>query len=101
MLGGITGYLAGTATANNIPPTNFPPIWTEIQLTVMADGTRDFQILRHSLFPSNSFYSNPVATNTLVLTNSYSALASQQTAWQNSGWGSGNPWGMNRPTFTP
>jgi hypothetical protein len=101
LLGAGAGYLAGTATANNIPQTNFPPIWTEIQLTIMADGTRDFQMLRHSLFPSNSFYSNPIGASTLVRTSNYSALASQETAWQNGGWGSGNPWGMNRPTFTP
>ena len=101
LLGAGAGYLAGTVTANNIPQTNFPPIWTEIRLTVMADGTRDFQMVRHSLFPSNSFYGNPIGADTLVHRNTYSARASQETAWQSSGWGGGNPWGMNRPTFTP
>ena len=101
VLGAGAGYLAGTATVNNIPQTNFPPIWTEVRLTIMADGTRDFQLLQHSLFPSNTFYINPIGANTLVLSRNYGALASQQTAWQNGGWGSGNPWGMTRPTFTP
>jgi hypothetical protein len=101
-LGAGIGYFAGTAVANTIPQTNFPPIWTEIRLTIMADGTRDFQLLRHSLFPSNSFYSNPVGANTLVRTsNHYDAKQLQEKAWQNSGWGSGNPWGTTRPTFTP
>ncbi|MFB8789642.1 MAG: hypothetical protein U7123_12480 [Potamolinea sp.] len=89
LVGGVTGYFTGKTTANTL--FNFPPIWTSIQLRLMADGTRDCQLLRHSHFPSNSFYSN------LVHTSTYSALASQQTAWENSGWGSGNPWGITRP----
>lgn len=95
--GGIAGYFAGSAvgtrTANAV--TNFPPIWTETKLTLMADGTKDFRLLRHSLFPSNYFYSD------LTQTSSYIALAAEQTAWENSGWGGGNPWGISRPTFTP
>jgi hypothetical protein len=89
LVGGVTGYFAGATTANTA--FNFPPIWTKIQLRLMVDGTRECQLLQHSLFPSNSFYCN------LVRTNTYSALAPQQTAWQNSGWGSGNPWGITRP----
>ncbi len=108
ILGAGAGFLVGRATANKIPQTNFPPIWTEIQLTIMADGTHDFQILRHSLFPSNSFYGIPFSSpigatdpTSLIRTGTYKALARQQLAWQNSGWGSGNPWGMNRPTIKP
>ncbi|WP_068818807.1 DUF4157 domain-containing protein [Phormidesmis priestleyi] len=100
-IGAGVGYFSGTAVANTIPQTNFPPIWTEAQLTIMADGTSSFRLVRHSLFPSNSFYGKPSSASTLALTGSYSALASQETAWQSSGWGSGNPWQMDRPTFTP
>jgi hypothetical protein len=38
----------------------FPPIWTDLQLTVYRDGYYEGQVLRHSLFPSMSFYEGHV-----------------------------------------
>jgi hypothetical protein len=95
IVGGVAGFFAGTATANSIPAISFPPIWTEVQLTLLANGTRECQLVRHSLFPSNSFYCD--LTRTI---SPYVALGPEQTDWQSSGWGSGNPWGATRPTFT-
>jgi hypothetical protein len=34
----------------------FPPIWTELELTVYGDGWFEGKLLRHSLFPSLCFY---------------------------------------------
>ena len=95
LVGGALGYFAGSATANSLDFSNFPPIWTNIRLTLMADGSQDCQLLEHSIFPSNNFYSN------FKLVKKYSALAAKETAWKDSGWGSGNPWGKTRPTWTP
>ena len=93
--GGVIGYFAGTATVNKIPALNFPPIWTEVQLTLLANGVRDCQLIRHSLFPSNSFYCDLTQPRS-----PYVALEPEQVAWQASGWGSGNPWGSTKPTWT-
>jgi len=93
IVGGVSGYLAGTAVANRI--FNFPPIWTHIRLRLKADGTRSTRMLGHSYFPSNNHYLD------LSQVAAYSAMASQQTSWENAGWDSGNPWGIARPLVTP
>ena len=36
--------------------TGFPPIWTELQLSMYSNGTFDTEILRYSLFPSMNAY---------------------------------------------
>jgi hypothetical protein len=91
-LGALAGAKLGTYVVNQMPFANFPPIWTKIQLVVMADGTQTCNLLEHSLFPSNNFYNN------FLQTSSYTALDNEQNAWQASGWGGGNPWGVARPT---
>ena len=35
---------------------SFPPIWTDVRLTMFRDGYYEAEVLRHSLFPSMSFY---------------------------------------------
>jgi hypothetical protein len=35
---------------------SFPPIWTDLRLRVFRDGFYEAQVIRHSLFPSMSFY---------------------------------------------
>ncbi|MFI5022021.1 MAG: hypothetical protein ACHQRJ_10270 [Alphaproteobacteria bacterium] len=90
-LGDKAGYAAGTGVAN--AAFNFPPIWTEVNLRLRGDGQRHCKLKRHSLFPSDSFYCN------LNQLSEYDALASEQSAWQASGWDAGNPWGISRPTL--
>jgi Domain of unknown function (DUF4157) len=92
-IGGLLGWAAGSATANRV--FNFPPIWTRIRLRLKADGTRSCQMVQHSLFPSNNLYCD------LSQTRAYSALATEQTAWEGAGWDGGNPWGVSRPLVTP
>jgi hypothetical protein len=93
IVGGLLGWGTGSAVANRA--TNFPPIWTRIKLRLFANGQRRCELSRHSHFPSNNFYCN------LAQASSYSALAAQQTSWENSGWDGGNPWGVSRPLVTP
>ena len=38
----------------------FPPIWSEIMIKVYNDGRTEASVLRHSLFPSLTFYTAPV-----------------------------------------
>lgn len=93
IVGGAAGFFAGLGVANTI--TNFPPIWTKLRLKLFADGTKDKQIINHSIFPSSHYYQD------LNRFHIYSALAPEQTVWESTGWGSGNPWRANRPRFTP
>jgi hypothetical protein len=93
LIGAGIGYLAGTAVVNQA--MNFPPIWTKLRLKLFADGTKDQEVVGHSHFPSSYYYRD------LSRFDQYSALASQQRTWENSGWGSGNPWGASRPSITP
>lgn len=93
LVGGLTGFFVGNAAANRV--TNFPPIWTRLKLRIKADGSRSTQLLAHSYFPSNNHYLD------LTQVRAYSALAAEQTSWENSGWDSGNPWGISRPLVTP
>ncbi len=89
IVGGIAGWLTGSAVANRIK--NFPPIWTRIKLRLSANGKRHCELVQHSRFPCSSFYCD------LSRVSSYGARAPEQTAWENSGWDGGNPWGAPRP----
>jgi hypothetical protein len=93
LIGAGAGYFAGTGAANYA--TNFPPIWTRLKLRLKADGARSHVMTSHSHFPSNTLYGD------LSRISTYSALAPEQTRWENGGWGGGNPWGITRPTVTP
>lgn len=61
----------------------------------MANGSKECEVADHSLFPSQSYYCESSRTN------EYSALASEESAWENNGWDAGNPWGVSRPSVTP
>jgi len=56
-IGRKVGGWAGRAVAAKT--LAFPPIWTEVELTIYADGTATGKLLRHSAFPSVSFYFQP------------------------------------------
>ncbi len=99
----------------------FPPIWTEIEIQLFNDGNTVASVLRHSLFPSATFYTRPV----------YASLEPQESGpytrtpigsatnydgmpnydrWYANGWGSpgsgssgpvtGNPWNMERSVLS-
>jgi hypothetical protein len=93
----------------------FPPIWTELELTINVDGSFSHKLLRHSLFPSVSYYvqgNNRLKTLPEVYfqSKSYNAVP-MLDAWYENGWGpvvaggpgvaatSGNPWSMTKPAF--
>lgn len=95
-IGGVGGYFLGGYLGEKAAATaiSFPPIWTEITLRVFADGHVERSIGRHSHFPSVTFYGvdNYVSDGNIA----YLALEAAQNTWQASGWGGGNPWGVNR-----
>jgi len=66
--------------------TGFPPIWTELQLKVYANGHTEGKLLHHSLFPSVSFYT-PLAQSGQYVTTSVYDARSQLTRWKTAGWG--------------
>jgi hypothetical protein len=122
-IGGIVGAYVGSkvghGTAQEVKA--FPPIWTELELTINIDGTFTHKLLRHSLFPSVSYYAQVVTPAGYVVSGSYSRQGSYDAvpmldAWYEGGWGlagggpitwrpgdaptPGNPWGMTKATFT-
>ena len=111
---GLVGYFTGKEVAELI--MSFPPIWTEIELTINADGTIKYQLLSHSVFPSNTFYAIDRASEKDLLSEDFKRRSyhdRDQTnlkRWQDKGWGitppsrgcpsEGNPWGMENPAKT-
>jgi outer membrane lipoprotein SlyB len=112
-VGAVVGLIAGPSIARAV--THFPPIWSELELRIRPDGSTSSRVIRHSLFPSMSFYSRPVrAPLTPLETGAYSSTPPSGTyyngvpnyeTWLTAGWGTlggsgsgatrGNPWGMN------
>lgn len=117
-IGGFVGPL-GNIIAGAV--VSFPPIWSEIRIRLHADGSTESEVLRHSLFPSLTFYTRPVNAS---LTPEESGLYQttpvgpgvtvydgmpNQDRWYQHGWGplgagtrgpvSGNPIGMVRSVF--
>lgn len=85
----------------------FPPIWTEIEITVYADGNWTHQLIQHSIFPSLSYLRHQRARHLRATQGkSYDAVP-HLASWKKNGWGplnpgkggptSGNPWGMTDP----
>jgi hypothetical protein len=99
---------------------HLPPMWTELELRLYNDGRIEGRVLRHSLFPSVSFYVSkndapgaPIshlyrvpqqsATHPVTLVPCYNGLPNLQR-WRDEGWGPmlgrgpgptpGNPWGL-------
>ena len=104
--GGVVGMLAGRAIAHTA--LTFPPIWTELVLTIAADGAVDFMPGKHSLFPSNAFYycdpRDPHGGGSYTQVSSYDAVPAMEQ-WRRIGWGgmqqvntsgptAGNPWNV-------
>jgi hypothetical protein len=72
----------------------FPPIWTELELTIMVDGTWTGKLLRHSLFPSVSFYlldprihSFDMDNGAYMAESGYDGVPNYDE-WREHGWGS-------------
>lgn len=120
--GGVVGLFAGEAVAHQA--IGFPPIWTQLQIRIGRDGAVQAQLLRHSLFPSMTFYerapqaphSSPSRVFSLVSqapagAGYYNATkAVELPAWQARGWGKvsaatqagpsdGNPWAIQKGVF--
>lgn len=91
----------------------FPPIWTELELVISTDGSFSSALLRHSLFPSCSYYEQMYAVELLASNSERYAQADNYDAreeikeWRSSGWGplktsipgptAGNPWHVPDP----
>jgi hypothetical protein len=111
---GVIGYYTGREVAELIK--SFPPIWTELELTINADGSIRPSLLSHSVFPSNTMFSPGKAAPSEFIASGYRVCAcydgdlGQLGRWQNSGWDlaarnrtgptDGNPWGMKDPAKT-
>jgi len=108
------GYFTGKEVAELIK--SFPPIWTELELTISADGSIRRSLLSHSVFPSNTIFGVGKAAVGESVADGYAAFASYDgdlgrlQRWQSSGWDlaaenrsgptDGNPWGMKNPAKT-
>jgi hypothetical protein len=95
IVGGYVGEKAGGYVAGKVK--GFPPIWTELELTMRADGTASSRLIRHSLFPSNCYYTQQAApTTSYGRVSLYDGMPNYQN-WLDHGWGGGNPWGYPAP----
>lgn len=121
LVGGAPGHYVGGKVGRAIAEKvkAFPPIWSELELTIKIDGTFTHKLLRHSLFPSVSYYAQAVAPTGYVVPGSYSRQGTSYNAvpmldaWYENGWGLAgggpitgrpgsaptpcNPWGMPKP----
>ena len=116
---GYIGYKGGRAVAEEAKV--FPPIWSELELTINIDGSYTHKLLRHSLFPSVAYYAPfvpiPQMASMCLYALNYSYDAPPMLdQWYERGWGSavaggntgrpggaptpGNPWAMTKPTFS-
>jgi hypothetical protein len=114
-IGGIIGGLTGEAVAHDI--TGFPPIWSEIKISIFNDGRITYELLPHSLFPSLTFFTPaPKIENTYVRTPvnatglTYYDGMPNLNRWKTEGWGPiqkgsvsgptpGNPWNDVKGVF--
>lgn len=109
------GAKMGRAVAHKL--LGFPAIWTTLELTIFVDGRSAGRVIRHSLFPSMSFYTRPeeykdqprISSFYQQVGKSYDAVP-QLDHWQKDGWGKlddrfagpceGNPWGFSKDDLT-
>ena len=82
----------------------FPPIWTELELTMHADGAFEARLIRHSIFPSHTLYLQNYTVEALTFNaekykwiESYDGTKLRLSEWRSKGWGSGNPWAVPDP----
>lgn len=111
---GAVGYFTGKEVAELVK--SYPPIWTELELTINADATIRTDLVSHSAFPSNTFFTVPLATSADIVAGPYTSRqqydgdAGRLKQWQSDGWDlatavrsgptDGNPWGMANPAGT-
>ncbi len=101
----IVGGYVGGKVAHAVK--SFPPIWTELELCIYKDGTITGAVLKHSLFPSHSFYIQDFDFNSAMNPDVYSVFSRYDgmpnyQKWYDYGWGplkgggagprEGNPW---------
>jgi hypothetical protein len=91
----------------------FPPIWSELELTINVNGSYSSKLLRHSVFPSLCYYAAMPKPNEffpdLYQCFSYYNGIPALKLWEANGWGpvavplggagsaTGNPWSMTKP----
>ncbi len=107
---GVLGYFSGREAAEYF--SAFPPIWTELELTVRKDRSVSCSLVSHSLFPSVTLYVspayNPAGAPALYKQQglSYDGTPERLKRWKDRGWGlanqrrgpsEGSPWGMADP----
>ena len=116
-LGGPVFGAIGAAIAQKL--LAFPPIWTDLKLTIRYDGTYSSDLIAYSLFPSLTLYENSLtscislalrpgsACQAFEKKFGYDGMANYDR-WMNDGkgWGpqqrepnpcEGNPWGATEP----
>lgn len=102
--GGLLGGLTGKETAEAV--TAFPPIWSEIEVEIRADGRTGERLIAQSLFPSCTFYyRSPEAGDGVYTVRGHYDAVPALGRWKDHGWGdvasprngatSGNPWHMD------
>ncbi len=94
--GGWIGHEAGREFIEEL--LVFPPIWTELSLTIYANGRSQGELLRHSHFPSNCYYLQADASNNNFTRDSIYDARSHKDYWLAHGWGRGNPWNIPQPS---
>lgn len=86
-----------------------PPIWSDLELVINANGQYRFRVVRHSLFPSMTTYiaDQRIKTDYRACGNYDGVL--KYRFWRDAGWGMtaarplvgkgnpGNPWGVIMP----
>jgi hypothetical protein len=106
------GGRIGEAVAHAI--TGFPPIWSELEITIWKDGRTESKVISHSLFPSVTFYTPTLATSPEMGSysrtsfngaNYYNGVPNLEN-WKKLGWGprtagsqlarGGNPWDIKK-----
>lgn len=112
-IGGEVGHRIGRRAARAIK--GFPPIWSELRLQLFNDGRTEIDLLRHSYFPSLTFYkvrlgasgtqtSDYDRANVTSGAQFYDAIQNLEH-WKRNGWDplcgggapgptDGNPWGF-------
>ncbi len=94
-LGGWFGHKIGREVVEELMV--FPPIWSEISLTIDVTGKAECKLIRHSLFPSLCFYRQHDERTGIYQRNSIYDARLILDKWKQQGWGSGNPWSIPNP----
>lgn len=100
------GFPAGAVAHRML---GFPPIWTEIEMTIRPDGSFDGRVFRYSKFPSMTFYVQQGSSTTYERVDQPYDARRYLEHWKENGWGrirvdaggaqDGNPWSIRRQPF--